>query len=273
MARGPSRPLEPPSKGFKSNLSGVDALWPTPRNRVFWVSGMTTPAEAINLPFEEAIRFFRQKANVPTQAWTDVYAAAHSRAFMVAGAATEALVADFREAIDKALAEGTTLEEFRRAFDDIVGKHGWSHTGSRNWRSRIIFDTNLRTAYAAGRYAKLTQPETLEAFPFWQYNHSGSLHPRKEHLAWDGLTLAADDGFWRTNYPPNGWRCGCFVIPLSDRDLRRQGKSEPDEAPDLVFRAEEVGGRRVMVPIGVDAGFEYNPGEAWLSGSWPGSER
>lgn len=227
---------------------------------------MTTTISAIDLPFDEAIRFLREKANVTTRSWTDVYAAAHSRAFMVAGAATEALVADFRREIEKALEQGTTLAEFRAAFDEIVARHGWSHTGSRNWRTRIIFDTNMRTAYAAGRWAQITDPDTIEAFPFWQYNHSGSLHPRQQHLAWDGLTLSADDAFWKTHYPPNGWHCGCFVTALSDRDLTRQGKSGPDEAPDIVFRAEEVAGRRVMVPLGIDAGFEYNPGEAWLSG-------
>ncbi len=227
--------------------------------------------QALDQPFEEALRFFRQKASVTTRTWTDVYAAAHSHAFMVAGAATDAIVADFRAEIEKALAQGTTIAEFRKGFDDIVARHGWEHTGGRNWRSRIIFDTNLRTAYAAGRYAKLTAPDTLDVFPYWQYNHSGSLHPRKEHLAWDGLVLRADEIFWSTNYPPNGWHCGCFVTAASDRDLRRQGKRGPDEAPELLFRAEEVGGRRVMVPFGVDPGFEYNPGQAWLSRTSPGS--
>lgn len=233
---------------------------------------MADTISALDLPFDEAIRFFRDKASVTTKSWTDVYAAAHSRAFMVAGATTSALVDDFRREIDKALATGSTLAEFREGFDDIVARHGWSHTGSRNWRSRIIFDTNLRTAYAAGRYAQLTQPDTLEAFPYWQYNHSGSLHPRQDHLSWDGLVLRADETFWRTNYPPNGWRCGCFVFAVSDRDLKRQGKRGPDEAPDLVFRAEEVGGRTVRVPTGVDPGFEYNPGQAWLSRTLPGSQ-
>ncbi|HEV2501616.1 MAG TPA: phage minor head protein [Mesorhizobium sp.] len=227
---------------------------------------------ALDLPFDAAIRFFRDKASVTTRSWTDVYAAAHSRAFMVAGAATDALVGDFRQEIMKALEKGTTLAEFRGAFDSIVARHGWDHTGGRNWRSRIIFDTNLRTAYAAGRYAQLTEPDTLEAFPYWQYNHSGSLHPRKEHLSWDGMVLRADDPFWATNYPPNGWHCGCFPTAVSGRDLKRQGKRGPDPSPDLLFRAEEVGGKRVMVPFGVDAGFEYNPGQAWLSRTLPGSE-
>lgn len=229
-------------------------------------------AAALDLPFDEAIRFFRDKANVTTRHWHDVYAAAHSRAFMVAGAASQALVADFRAAIDKAISAGTTLADFRRDFDDIVSRRGWDYRGGRNWRSRVIFETNLRTAYAAGRYAQLTAPEILEAFPFWQYNHSGARHPRLDHLSWDGMTLRADDPFWKTNYPPNGWGCGCFVIPMSDRDLRRIGRGRPHESPDLVFRAEEVGGRTVRVPQGVDPGFEYNTGMAWLSRTVPGSQ-
>ncbi len=57
--------------------------------------------QALDQPFEEALRFFRQKASVTTRTWTDVYAAAHSHAFMVAGAATDAIVADFRAEIEK----------------------------------------------------------------------------------------------------------------------------------------------------------------------------
>ncbi len=228
---------------------------------------MPSTASALDLPFDEAIAFFRQKASVTSERWTDVYAAAHTRSFTVAGATTDALVADFRAEIDKALAEGTTLAEFRKGFDAIVEKHGWEYNGKRGWRTRVIFDTNLRTAYAAGRHAQQTLPETLQAFPYWQYQHSGSLHPRKEHLAWDGLVLAANDPFWTTNYPPNGWNCGCFTTPVSEGGLRRQGKSGPDETPDLLFRAEEVGGVRREIPLGVDPGFEYNPGAEWLTGT------
>lgn len=234
--------------------------------------------DAINLPFEEAIRYFRDKANVKTRHWYDVYGAAASRSFWVAGAATDALVEDFRQAIDKAIADGTSLAEFRKDFDNIVARNGWKgwkgeeSAAGRAWRTRIIYETNLRAAYSAGRYAALTAPETLEVFPYWQYNHSGSSHPRLEHLSWDGLVLRADDTFWQTNYPPNGWHCGCYVTPVTDADLKRQGKTEPDQSPELLPVAQDVGGKRVMVPKGVDAGFEYNPGREWLARTAPGKD-
>lgn len=223
---------------------------------------MSETASAINLPFIEAIEFFRQKINLPTKSWLDIQGAAHSHSFSVAGAASESLLNDLRKEVEKAIAEGTTIEEFRKNFDDIVIKRGWDYRGERNWRTRVIFETNLRTAYAAGRYAQMTLPETLESFPFWQYQHSGALHPRLDHLSWDGKTWRANNPIWSKIYPPNGFGCGCFVIPLSQSDLARQGKSGQDVTPNLDQLAD---GTR-----GVDQSFEYNPGQAWLSGGRPG---
>ncbi len=227
--------------------------------------------EAVDLPFQEAIDFFAQKANVTTHAWTDVWQEAHARAFMVAGAASEALVEDFRQAIHKAIADGTTLAEFRKDFDRIVEKRGWTGwTGEgteagRAWRTRVIYETNLNMAYAAGRYAQMTDPDVLRVYPYWVYRHSGNPHPRLQHKAWDGLTLAATDSFWSTNYPPNGFNCGCTVEPVSARGLRRQGKEGPDTAPPLDIQPRPVGlsGKTALAPAGVDPGFAYNPGEAW----------
>jgi len=233
---------------------------------------------ALDLPFEEAIRFLRDKANVTTKHWYDVLRAAHSRSFMVAGAATDGLVADLRKAVDKAIAQGTTLAEFRKDFDRIVASHGWTGwrgegtAAGRAWRTRIIYDTNLRVAYAAGRYAAMTKPETLEVFPYWQYHHSGAVHARPEHLSWDGLVLPADDPFWTTNYPPNGWHCGCYVTPVGEGSLRRQGKSAPDDAPELVPEMQKIGDKQITGIRGVDAGFDYNVGQEWLARTAPGRE-
>lgn len=224
--------------------------------------------QGISLPFEEAIDFFRKKARVPTEHWTDIWRTAHSHAFMVAGAASDALLEDFQEALKRALKDGTTLATFRQDFDTIVEKHGWIHNGGPSWRSGIIYDTNLSTAYSAGRYAQLVEPETLKHFPYWTYIHSGSNHPRLQHLAWNGLTLPASDPFWESHYPPNGWRCGCRVSPTSEAGLARMGKSAPDKAPPIETRTwvNPKTGAKHEVPVGISPGFDYNPGKAWLEG-------
>lgn len=219
-----------------------------------------------SLPFKEQIAFFRAKRNVLTEAWTDLWLAEHDHAFMVAGANRICLLVDLRAAVDRAIADGTGLEAFRHDFDSIVAKYGWAYNGGRNWRTRVIYETNLRTSYAAGRYAQLQALKTVR--PFWRYRHSDAVeHPRPMHLAWNGLVLDADHPWWNTHFPPNGWGCQCTVEALNARDLQRLGKSGPDTAPPVDMQQVLVGKngphpRQVETPAGVDPGFGYAPGKS-----------
>ena len=79
----------------------------------------------------------------------------------------------------------------RKRFDEIVAKHGWKYKGGRDWRTRVIYDTNVLTSYAAGRWQ---QQAVKELRPYWRYRHSiASEHPRHLHLERDGIVLHADD--------------------------------------------------------------------------------
>ncbi len=220
-------------------------------------------------PLTEQITFFRRKLNLPTRAWTDIWQSRHDVAFVVAGAVRDELLSDLRGAVDSAIAEGTTPETFRQNFDGIVAKHGWSYKGGRDWRTRVIYETNLRTSYAAGRWQQMQAVK--ERRPYWRYRHSpASVEPRENHLSWDGLVLHADDPWWHTHYPPNGRGCKCSVDTLSERDLERLGKSKPDRAPGLNRRevtvGHGVGAPVVNVPEGIDPGFAYAPGRLSAAG-------
>ncbi|HHA2785490.1 TPA: phage minor head protein [Stenotrophomonas maltophilia] len=191
---------------------------------------------------------------------------------MVAGANRDELVADFATAIRKAIDDGVTLEQFRRDFDRIVATHGWDYNGGRNWRSRVIYETNLRQSYNAGRWHQLQALK--KSRPWWRYRHSDAVEtPRPLHQAWDGMVLHCDDPWWQWFFPANGWGCQCYVEALNDRDLARLGKDGPDTAPAIEFEQRMVGQRSpggpflVETPVGVDPGFGYAPGRS-LDG-WP----
>lgn len=225
---------------------------------------MTGTASAVNLPFNEAVDYFREKTNMPSAHWTAVMDDAHARSFAVAGATKDALIKDFRTAVDKAISTGTSFGEFKKDFDAIVKKHGWSHTGKAEWRAKIIYNTNLATAFAAGRYAQMTDPDVLAAYPYWEYVHVNCPNPRLQHVAWSGMVLKADDPFWATCYPPNGWGCHCIVISTNERMMNRQGKRLCD-SPKLQWQEykDRTTGRITRYPAGVDPGFVGNPGRDW----------
>lgn len=223
-----------------------------------------------SLPFREQIEFFRRKLNLPTTGWTDVHTHEHDWSFVVAGANRDAIVADFRAAVERAIVDGVSLDTFRKDFDAIVARHGWDYNGGRDWRSRVIYETNLATSYAAGRW------QQLQNAPYWQYEHQDWVeHPRPEHESWDGLVLAQDDPFWKTHYPPNGWGCKCRVRGRWPQDLADMGKTGPDTAPSIQWEEREIGQRSingprtVSVPVGIDPGFGYAPGAARLRSAIP----
>lgn len=212
-----------------------------------------------SLPFAEQIEFLRRKLNLPTERWDDIWESAHDRAFVVAGAMDADLIADLRAAVERAVTDGTTLDTFRADFDALVQKNGWTGwTGEGSadgyaWRTRVIYETNLRSSYAAGRYVQLQAVKDQR--PYWRYRHNDTVrHPRREHQAWDGLVLSADDPWWSTHYPPNGWGCQCYVESLASRDLERLGLSGPDAAPDSPIDP------KTGAPAGIDKGWGYAPG-------------
>lgn len=215
--------------------------------------------DGIRQQFQEQIDFFRQKLNLPTERWDDIKTSANDRAFIVAGAQKADLLADLRAAVDKAV-NGQGIGQFRKDFAAAVARSGWSGwTGEGTkageaWRTRIIYQTNVSTSYAAGRWAQLNDPDLRAVRPFWKYIHAdGVLTPRPQHLAWgnSGLTLPNDHPFWLTHFPPNGWGCGCRVVAV--RLPRGNDATSPPDGWDVIDK-------KTGAPLGIDKGWGYAPG-------------
>lgn len=211
------------------------------------------------MPFNEAETFFQNKLEIPTAKWTDLWHEQHGKGFMVAGAYKADLVSDFKGAVDKAIAQGTTLAEFRKDFDRIVATHGWSYKGGRNWRTEVIYTTNVRQAYNAGRWKQLTDPEQLKVMPYLRYMHNAhgiSEVPRPLHVSWDGITLPANHPWWNTHYPMNGWGCKCGVFGATRSEYEAAKAAGKGEAPPSPIDP------KTGEPVGIDKGFGFNVGKA-----------
>lgn len=214
-------------------------------------------------PFAEQLNFFEQKLNLPTARWDDIMRSAHDRAFIVAGAANADLLNDLHAAVRKAIEGGAGIDAFKKDFDALVKKNGWTGwTGEgskagRAWRADVIYKTNMATSYAAGRWKQLTDPGLLSLRPYWKYVHSDSvLHPRPLHLSWDGIVLRHDHPFWLTHFCPNGWGCECRIISVDAAEHAKAKKAGLDEPPEGWDEIDP----KTMAPVGIDRGFDYAPG-------------
>src|SRR3990167_2538830 len=205
-------------------------------------------------PFEEQVAFFRAKLGrlMPTATWKDLWKAQHDRAFAVAGAATQDLLADLANAVDKAIGKGETIQQFRVRFGEIVpqrGWHGWTGettAAGRAWRTRVIYETNLSTSYSAGRLAQLKAGD----YALWMYKHAdGVARPRPQHLAWHNLVLPVNHKFWEQHYPPNGWGCKCRVVGVRSAAQARRLGGDPDKQLPKGWNAIDP---KTAEPIGID---------------------
>jgi hypothetical protein len=219
-----------------------------------------------SLPFQEQNDFFRQKLNLPTEYYDDILSAGHDRAFIVAGAAKADLLNDLRTAVDKSIAEGKSIQSFRKEFAAIVQKHGWEGwTGSdtkagRDWRTRVIYSTNIQASYNAGRYAQLSDPELIKNYPYWKYIHNDTVsHPRPLHQSWSGTVLKYDDPWWKAHFTPNGYGCRCRIASAGNDEYK--GHPAPD---DGTYEKVDRNGVIHTLPKGVDYGFDYAPGKSNL---------
>lgn len=212
-------------------------------------------------PFKAQVAAFRLRLGnlVPTGTWRDVWKGQHDRAFMVAGATKADLLADLGKAVEKAISNGTSLEEFRRDFRRIVeerGWHGWTGEDTeagQAWRTRVIYRTNMRTSYMSGRYAQLM----AGPFPLWIYRHGGSAEPRLHHLAWHGLVLPREHPFWQKHFPPSGWGCSCGVFGAASIAGAKRRGGDPDKV--LPAGWDQIDGA-TGEPEGIGTGWGYAPG-------------
>ncbi len=246
------------------------------------------PASRFNVdpgPDPRAVAYLEAKGLKRSWRWTSMWGEQHAFGFTLAGVYRLDVLAAAHELVTRAVASGETLETFRSAFEERLRALGFAGAQtvtdfpdgerrvnlSASWRQKVIYDTNVRQAYAAGEWQAIE--DTAADFPALQYNHVEQEHPRLQHQAWDKIVLLVTHPFWRTHFPPNGWYCKCWTLQIpvaqlasgavrltTEAELAATGYTA-DPATWPVWRDNKTG-REAHVPEGVAPGFGHNTGLA-----------
>ena len=200
--------------------------------------------EWLRLSFSQAVKYFKEKVPVPVASYKSMVEGYHNWAFSVTGVTRGDVLDAIKFLLDEAIAKGNSQETFNKQFDRLVARKGWDVGGGRR---KIIFDTNVRSAYSAGREAQMRDPDVIERRPYWLWRHRDSVVPRPTHLALDNKAIPADHKFWDVCPPGNcafGCRCGAFAV--TEAQIKAMGAQILNNPPDPKTVAEEGfrGGRR-----------------------------
>ena len=201
---------------------------------------------------ERALRWFARRLALPDEELKALSEEARRRAFWVSGLAALDMVQEVMDALERALAEGETYEDFRRRLSERV-RTAWGR-GSP-YRLELIFRTNLQLAYGAGRYREAERVKDLR--PYWGL--SVVLDGRTSRICAPlaGVVLPADHPFWRNHIPPLHYNCRTALVTYSREEGERLAwKEAPAHAPQEGFGRPP--GREEWIPNPRD----YHP-ELW----------
>lgn len=248
------------------------------------MAGELTPAEFAELrrlPPAEAVAWMQARGRLtPTFNWQDLWEREHGEQFTVSRLTRLDLLQALREGLERSVAGDLTRRDWTRSAEQLLTKAGWwgikavtdPATGDvvltkfDPARLKLIYDTNTRQAYAAGQWDRIER--TKRALPYLRYVTKRDDRVRPLHASWDNVTLPVDDPFWQTHYPPNGWRCRCRVVQVSQADYdkgRAPGGGPMVKQRPAVLTTDFTNrrtGEVTQVPAGVDPGFAFNPGAA-----------
>ena len=193
---------------------------------------------------QKALEYIKQKKLKPAFSYKDVWNEEHITSFTIAKVMQIDILKDMKDAVEKAIANGETLYQFKKNLLPTLYQKGWSgkqiikddKTGEdvevyidAPHRLKTIYETNLRSAYMKGRFDRSYESD---AHPYLMYRVGPSKVHRPEHLAFDGLILDKNDKFWLSHNPPNGWGCKCYTVAVSKaRKERYEKEGIPGDCP------------------------------------------
>ncbi len=195
---------------------------------------------------EEAMKFLASEGVKTSWNWQEQLEIIKQHCFTVAKVGNADVLQLIHEEILKAVDDGKSYKDFKDELSQMFQEKGYlKRDDGSAWRLDTIFRTNMQSAYMGGRYFEMQNVK--DDFPYWQYIAIRDNRTRASHSELAGKVVRMDDNFWKTHYPPNGYRCRCRVRALGEQDLTDKklkvtdGDSLKDNKPD--------------------DGFETNPGE------------
>lgn len=239
---------------------------------------------ALTLKPEAVIRYFQSLGYDTPENWQQIAQQTHAHARTIAGIYKQDITAEFYRSLQTSLTHGTSYRAWQQDIMQRLQRAGYQGdktgdiidtatgevqgTGLTRHRLELIYRNNMTNAYAAGQWQVLQANKANR--PYLRYNAIMDNRVRPAHATLHGLIYHIDDAFWQYFYPPNGHRCRCSVMALSEHDMERQGLTAQSaqgqlEIIEITNRAGQTHTvQTIKMPDGKrfapDKGFDHNVG-------------
>lgn len=186
-----------------------------------------------NMPFDEAIAFFKAKKLVTPEEFDALVEANRRNAFIARKLLNETLVKLARTELQRSIDQGGSFKDFAakiRAGEALLGT-----TPSNPGYIQTLFRTNVLTAYSAGKHDQGMQPSVLEARPLWLFRATGDTRTRGSHQAMHNKAFFKTSPFAERARTPLYYNCRCSLVSISEETANERGIEIIEDFPEPIM--------------------------------------
>lgn len=196
----------------------------------------------VAVPTPQIIEWIENKRPRTIGNWRELGAEEYGRAFTAAQTEGYDVVGDLYEGLLETMREGGGETDFAERVLPVLRAKGWLpdlDDKQLGRRVRLIYDTNLRTSQAVGKWRAAQR--TKQFLPYARYSAVLDRRTRPSHAALHGIIRPIDDPFWQEAWPPCGFNCRCIVSQVSrSQTLRHGGVTDEGRAQQALAAAKAL---------------------------------
>ena len=194
---------------------------------------------AIDVP--EIIEWIERKQPRAIGSWNGLGAEEYARSFAAARTFKADIIRDLHEGLVSSMRQGGDDSDFAKRMLPVLRQKGWLpelDDTALGRRLMLIYDTNLRTSQAVGKWHSFQRTKRL--LPYLRYSAVMDRRTRPSHGVLHNIVLPVDHPFWQSAFPPCGFGCRCVITALSRSQAARRGVSSNEDASSALDAARSL---------------------------------
>lgn len=181
------------------------------------LAAASAPYAFLDLPWEEALQAFRERVPQRKNELERLLKAYAQRSDEARRLALEQIQKFVKGSLERHIAEGGTYGDFA---DDLeAGKESLGITTADPAYLKMVFRTNVQSAYGAGKFRAITDPDVIELRPFVEYLTVGDARVGDDHKPLHKTVYRVASARWRRIAPPNRPNCRCSINSCTADDV------------------------------------------------------
>lgn len=171
---------------------------------------------------EKAEEYLKNKGVKLSPSWKETLKIINKKAFTVSGVTKIDILNDFKDEIQKGIAEQKDRKEFAKEIKEKLQKKGWINTKiTTAHRLNLIYDTNVQSAFMDGRWSEV---ETMASSrPYLMMLSTLDKKTTKECKFLHNKYFKFDDPKLHTIMPMGHFGCRRNYITLTESNFKKRG--------------------------------------------------